>query len=63
MREKEDSSPVEDREEDEENGNGPKGNKFGKEGGGIQIHKREKEERLLVEDREEDEEHGNRALD
>ncbi len=40
----EDSSPVEDIGEDEENGNGPQGAEFGKEGGGLQVDKREEKE-------------------
>ncbi len=57
---------VEDREEDEDNGNSPledgnspQGVEFGKEGGGFEVDKREEKEDLPEEDREEDEENGN----
>jgi hypothetical protein len=47
-----------------ENGKGPQGVEFGKEGGGLEVFKREEEDSLPVENREKDEENGNspRAL-
>jgi hypothetical protein len=48
-------SPVEHREEDEENGISTQGVKFGNEGGGLAVEKREDKEDSPVEDREEDE--------
>ncbi len=58
LKEKEDS-PVEHREENEENGNSPKGVEFGKENGRLQVDNREEDASLPIEDREKVEENGN----
>ncbi len=55
-RKEEDRSPVEDREEDEDNENCHKGIELSKNGGRLQVYKREKEDSLPVGYRKEDDE-------